>query len=61
MDSTNSASYWVAGIIVVLAIILGAWLIASNNNSVGIPNTGAQTTDTMNTGNTGNAGTAAGY
>jgi len=57
MDSTSSASYWIAGVIVVLAIVLGAWLIASNNNgSVGIPNTGAQTTDT-GTGTTGTTGT----
>lgn len=58
MDSTNNtAAYWVAGIIVVLAIILGAWLLAGGNaGGVGIPNTGSQQTPTTDTSGT-NSGT----
>lgn len=52
MESTsNTAAYWIAGIIVVLAIILGAWLLAGGSgNSAGVPNTGAQQTTTGSTG-----------
>lgn len=54
MDTTNSntAAYWVAGIIVLLAVILGAWLLAggtSGSTNVGIPNTGAQPTSSLDT------------
>lgn len=49
--SSNTAAYWIAGIIVVLAIILGAWLLAGGSGGAGVPNTGAQqTTGTTGTG-----------
>jgi hypothetical protein len=54
MDNTTSnvTAYWIAGIIVVLAIILGAWLLAGTGG-VGVPNTGAQDSSVQTGSDTG--------
>lgn len=43
MDSTsNNAVYWVLGVVIVLAVLLGAWLWLGSGE-IGIPNTGNDT------------------
>lgn len=43
MESTSSnAAYWVLGIVIVLAVLLGAWLWLGGGE-IGIPNTGTNT------------------
>ncbi len=50
MDNTSNVTAWVVGAIIVILALVGIWWVATggSNNSVGVPNTGAPSTDTTN-------------
>jgi hypothetical protein len=56
-NTTNNTAAWAIGIIVVLAVLLGIWLLATNTGTTpSTPNTGASSsinTDTSGSGTTG--------